>query len=68
MVFSKAKQRTANALNKVFNKNLPRREWGRALEALKKDAGLPNNAHGALMDNGDFVLNGNTIGNITHFL
>jgi len=41
------------------------REWGRALEALKKDNGLRNDFHGRILDNGNYVdKSGNVIGNI----
>jgi filamentous hemagglutinin len=60
--------RTAAALNKVFNKDLSARDWGRALEQLKREYGVPNDVHGQIMDNGDFVVNGSTIGNIGHYL
>jgi hypothetical protein len=42
--------------------------WGRALEALKHDNGIANDFHGQIMDNGDFVGNGVTIGNIGDYL
>ena len=58
----------AKALNKAFNKNLSPREWGRALEALKSDNNVPNNFHGQIMSNGDFVGNGATIANIGDYL
>lgn len=38
--------------------------WGDALEALKHDYQIPNNVHGQIMDNGDFVVNGATIDNL----
>jgi len=41
-------QGTANALNEHFGKNLSSRDWGRAVETLKRDNGLPNNLHGAI--------------------
>jgi RHS repeat-associated protein len=49
---------------------LPRREAGRAMEALKKDYGLPNNFHGKIMSNGDLVnpQTGETIGNLFDYL
>jgi filamentous hemagglutinin len=42
-------QSTADALG------LQRSEAGRALENLKRDLGLPNNHHGKIMSNGDYV-------------
>jgi len=59
--------RTANALNKLSGKDLLPREWGRALEELKRSVEIPDNVHGQIMDNGDFVVNGNTIGNIVQW-
>jgi filamentous hemagglutinin len=61
---------TANALNEHFGESLAPREWGRALEALKADAGkLPNNFHGRILDNGDYVgKSGEVIGNIRDYL
>ena len=35
-----------SALNQVFGKDLVPREWGRALEELKTDNGISNDAHG----------------------
>ena len=61
---------TANALNEYFEETLTSREWGRALEALKLDAGkLPNDFHGRILDNGDYVGKmGEVIGNIGDYL
>jgi hypothetical protein len=39
---------TAKALNEANGMNLTVREWGRALEALKKAEELANNFHGAI--------------------
>jgi len=60
--------RTAKALNDLTGESKTSREWGRALEDLKRDNGIGNAEHGKIMSNGDFVVNGNTIGNITHYL
>jgi hypothetical protein len=60
--------RIADGLNKGTGESLTKREWGRALEALKRDNGLRNDAHGKILSNGDFVVNGTTIGNITHYI
>jgi RHS repeat-associated protein len=64
------KNATAKTLNTNFGENLPSREWGRALEALKSDNGLPNDFHGKIMSNGDFVdaHTGQVIGNIGDYL
>jgi hypothetical protein len=54
--------------NGVSGENLGRRDWGRALEALKQLEGMANNEHGKLMTNDNFVVNGNVVGNITQFI
>jgi hypothetical protein len=59
---------TAKALNKFFGENLHRREWGRAQEALKKFNDIANNVHPAVMSNGDVVLNGTVVGNLSWFI
>ncbi len=61
---------TARALNELAGTNLAGREWGRALEALKADFDLPNDFHGAIMGNGDFVNpnTGETFGNIQDYI
>ncbi len=46
--------RTAKALNEKFGTNLSRREWGRALEGLKKENGLRNDFHGKIFSDGSF--------------
>lgn len=58
------RQSTADALG------LQRREAGRALEALKRDLGLPNNHHGRIMSNGDYVdpHTGQVLGNLFDYL
>jgi RHS repeat-associated protein len=59
---------TANALNKFLQKNLPSREWGRALEAMKKFEGIGNDFHGQIARNGDVFDNGALLGNLEEFL
>lgn len=60
---------TANALNEATGLNLTRREWGRALEALKRNSFLPNNHHGRILSNGDYVDDaGEILGNLLDFL
>lgn len=56
--------RTARALN------LKKDEAQRALEALKKDQGLPNNHQGKIMANGDYVdaHTGEVLGNIYDYV
>lgn len=46
---------TAKALNEAVGTDLHPRDWGRALEALKRDLQLANNHHGAILQNGDYV-------------
>lgn len=63
---------TAEALNKAFGENLEPREWGRALESLKNEEGLPNDFHGKILSNGDVSgeVNGveKTVGNIGDYI
>ncbi|WP_170948512.1 hemagglutinin repeat-containing protein [Bordetella genomosp. 5] len=55
----------AKILNKEFGKNLHAREWGRALEALKRELLLGNDHHGRLLSNGDYQSQtGEWLGNI----
>lgn len=46
---------TSNALNDMLDTQLSRREWGRALEGLKRDAGVRNDHHGRILVNGAYV-------------
>ena len=63
------KKSTAKALNENLGLNLHPREWGRALEKLKKQAGLPNNHHGQIDALGNYLDDfGDLIGDITEFL
>jgi len=61
-------QTGGNKINNATAKalGLEKREAGRALESLKKDLGIPNNHHGKIMSNGDYVDShtGETLGNI----
>jgi hypothetical protein len=50
---------TATALNKEHDLNLPKREWGRALESLKRAEGRPPNFHGVI-DSAGNVIDQNT--------
>lgn len=45
---------TVRALNEMAELNLHRREWGRALENLKRQHGLPNDHHGIIYDTADY--------------
>ena len=57
---------TAHGLNEALGQNLSRREWGRALEALKKDRFLPNDFHGRILSTGEYVNphTGESLGNL----
>lgn len=44
------KSSMAKALNEALGCNVHAREWGRALEALKAERGLPNNFHGNVLE------------------
>lgn len=56
-------------MNKYFGENINKREWGRALESLKKDNNIRNDHHGRILDNGDYInSSGNVIGNIGEYL
>jgi hypothetical protein len=59
-------------LNKylAFVESLEPREWGRALESLKQNEGLPNDFHGKILSNGNFANpdTGAIIGNIGDYL
>jgi RHS repeat-associated protein len=61
---------TAKALNEHFGESLEPREWGRALESLKQNEGLPNDFHGKILSNGNFANpdTGAIIGNIGDYL
>ena len=60
---------TAKALNQATGSLLKPREWGRALEALKKDFGLSNNFHGKLTEFGEYLdETGQSFGNILDYL
>lgn len=60
---------TARALNQTTESNLTEREWGRGLEALKKELDLPNNHHGKITEYGHYLDDhGNVLGNILEYL
>jgi filamentous hemagglutinin len=46
---------TAKALNEATGRNLSRRDWGRALETLKREHGLPPGHHGTITSRGDYL-------------
>jgi hypothetical protein len=46
---------TAKALNAATGRNLIRRDWGRALEALKQEHGLSPGHHGKITSAGDYL-------------
>jgi RHS repeat-associated protein len=63
------KQRTANVLNDYFGLNHPKRVWGGALEELKRDLSVPNDHHGKLLSNGDYLDEaGEFLGNVFQYL
>ena len=63
------RNRTAQLLNEQFDMNLHRRDWGRALEALKDFVGQPGQLHGKIMSDGTLVdETGRVIGNILDFI
>ena len=62
-------KRTAQRLNEVLGESLSPREWGRLLERLKSDLGLPNDHHGRILSNGVYVDDaGRSLGNLTDYL
>jgi hypothetical protein len=63
------KKGTANALNDFFDLSLDRRDWGRAVEALKDDLGSAPKYHGKILENGDYADKAGTVlGNIVDCL
>ena len=63
------RKRTAQQLNEQLGLDLTSRDWGRALEALKRDLGLSNKHHGRILDNGDYIDDdGEIIGNLLDYL
>lgn len=46
---------TTRELNKTSGQNLTRRDWGRALENLKRENGLRGDDHGVLKADGSFI-------------
>ncbi len=66
---NKLNKKTANTLNNQLGENLKPREWGRALETLKNDLGLPGNHHARIVDNGDYIDDaGNILGNLLDYV
>ena len=60
---------TANALNEFAGTSYHSREWGRALEALKKFEGLGNAHHGKILRNADYTDSaGQLLGNLLDYL
>jgi|GEM_PF-6555580 len=59
----------ARELNKTFGTNFNRREWGRALEALKKERRLRNDFHGRLFSDGSYGSDlDEIVGNVRDYL
>ncbi|MCC7383327.1 MAG: hypothetical protein IT384_15935, partial [Deltaproteobacteria bacterium] len=66
---NKIVDRTARGLNEAFDKDLPSPEWGRVLERLKSELSLPNEYHGKIAANGDYLDEaGNVLGNLGEYL
>lgn len=62
-------KQTANALNDALGKSAGRRDWGRALEELKRDIGLPGDHHGRIMSTGEYLDDaGNMLGRLQDYL
>ena len=62
-------RQTARALNDALGRSVARRDWGRALEGLKKELSLPRNHHGAIRSNGDYADEaGNILGSLLDYL
>ncbi len=62
-------QATANALNKSLGKNLNKREWGRGIEELKGNVGLPKDYHGMIDEIGNYLSKSRELfGNILEYL
>ena len=64
------KDKTARLLNEFFGVNIPKRDWGRGLEKLKKRQGIGNPDHNDIMNNAD-LLHRETqelIGNIADYM
>jgi hypothetical protein len=60
---------TAKALNGALGFNLHPRDWGRALEGLKKDFNLPNDFHGVITESGAYLDKaGKVIGNLMDYV
>jgi RHS repeat-associated protein len=61
---------TAAALNESTGLSLAAREWGRALEALKRSEGFANDFHGAIDSLGNYIHpeTGQVIGNLLDFV
>jgi len=60
---------TAEKLNDYNGESRTAREWGRALEDLKHDKGVPKGDHGTIKRNGDYYdTKGNKVGNIGEYL
>ena len=66
---NKMLKQTADALNDALGQSVGRRDWGRALEGLKREFGLPGNHHGQIRSTGDYVDEaGNVFGNLVDYL
>ncbi len=60
---------TGKSLNQFFGEDLSKREWGRALEGMKRELGLRNDQHGKILGNGNYVDDvGNVLGNLGDYI
>jgi hypothetical protein len=66
---NKILKQTANALNDSLGMSVGRRDWGRALEELKRDLGLPGDHHGRIMSTGEYLDDsGNLLGRLQDYV
>lgn len=62
-------RQTARALNEVLDTQLSPREWGRAVERLKREVNIPGDFHGKITSTGDYLDKaGNFLGNLFDYL
>jgi hypothetical protein len=62
-------QRTAKSLNDAFGTSYQPREWGRAVESLKEQFGLPPSFHGKITSDGSYLdKTGSYLGNLWDYI